>query len=122
MDWDNETKSLLCAVGFAFVVILIAKPKRGSLSTSGDEAIVDKYQAPKSIDNSKKKLQDGAIAGLTAMRTAINDRASAQDLNDLKKLILEQDGIKILISKQTKQLRAVSASDGTVIAEEETKS
>ena len=52
------------------------------------------------------------------MRDAINKGESARELDKLKNMIFQESGIKIMISKNTKKLRAMDKKGG-VIAEEE---
>ena len=52
------------------------------------------------------------------MRDAINNGESAKELDKLKNVILAENGIKIMINKKTKKLRAMTKT-GKVIAEEE---
>jgi hypothetical protein len=79
---------------------------------------VEKYQAPKVVAEDEKKLKDEAVVGLKAMREAITNGESARELDKLKNMILQENGIKIMISKNTKKLRAMDKK-GEVIAEEE---
>jgi hypothetical protein len=114
---DRETKSLLISIGIALVIIWIFKPKK-SISEVSEHSLDDKYKAPKIIEEDEKKLKDDAVVGLQAMRDAINNGESAKELDKLKNVILTENGIKIMISKKTKKLRAMT-KDGRVIAEEE---
>ncbi len=79
---------------------------------------MEKYQAPKVVAEDEKKLKDEAVVGLKAMREAITNGESARELDKLKNMILQENGIKIMISKNTKKLRAMDKK-GEVIAEEE---
>jgi hypothetical protein len=115
---DRETKTLLATIGIALVILWVFKPKKGSSDSKTDEVLVDKYQAPKIVAEDEKKLKDEAVVGLQAMREAINNGESARELDKLKNMIFQENGIKIMISKKTKKLRAM-AKDGSVIGEEE---
>ena len=116
---DKETKTFIATIGIALAVLWIFKPKKNADSTTKkDEVLVDKYQAPKVVAEDEKKLKDEAVVGLQAMREAINNGESAKELDKLKNMILQENGIKIMISKNTKKLRAMDKKGG-VIAEEE---
>jgi hypothetical protein len=113
---DRETKTLLVSLGIALVILWIFKPKKES--EVSDEDFDNKYKEPSVVNDDEKKLQDDAVVGLQAMRDAINNGESAKELDKLKNVILTENGIKIMINKKTKKLRAMT-KDGKVIAEEE---
>jgi len=115
---DKETKTLAITIGIALVILWIFKPKKKSDSAKESIDTTDKYKAPKAVAEDEKKLKDDAVVGLQAMRDAINDRQPARELDKLKNMILQENGIKIMISKNTKKLRAMDKK-GSVIAEEE---
>lgn len=116
---DRETKNFLTTIGIALVILWIFKPKKNTDTTiKTDEVLVDKYKAPKIVAEDEKKLKDEAVIGLQAMRDAINNGETAKELDKLKNVILQENGIKIMISKKTRKLRAI-AKDGSVIGEEE---
>jgi hypothetical protein len=113
---DRETKTLLVSIGIALGIIWLFKPKKSNnIDLSSDD---EKYKAPKVIEEDEKKLKDDAVVGLQAMRDAINNGESAKELDKLKNVILSENGIKIMINKKTKKLRAMTKI-GKVIAEEE---
>jgi uncharacterized membrane protein len=116
---DKETKTVIVSIGIALVILWIFKPKNSTNSDSKtDDVLVDKYQAPRLVAEDEKKLKDEAVVGLKAMREAINNGESARELDKLKNVILQENSIKIMISKKTKKLRAMDKK-GEVIAEEE---
>ena len=116
---DKETKAFIATIGIALAILWIFKAKKNSGDKSKeDDVVVDKYQAPKVVAEDEKKLKDEAVIGLQAMRDAINKSESARELDKLKNMILQESGIKIMISKNTKKLRAMDKKGG-VIAEEE---
>jgi hypothetical protein len=112
----KEEKTLIASIAIALVILWIFKPKKGA-STS-DEVVVDKYAEPKVVTEDDKKIKDDAVIGLQAMREAINNGENIRELDKLKNMILQESGIKIMINKKTKKLRAMK-KDGSVIAEEE---
>jgi len=114
---DRETKALLASIGIGLAILWIFKPKKNG-STTEEEVVVEKYKEPKVVAEDDKKIKDDAVIGLQAMREAINNRESVRELDKLKNMILQENGIKIMISKKTKKLRAMK-KDGSVIAEEE---
>ena len=114
---DRETKTLLVSIGIGLVILWIFKPKKNG-STTEEEVVVDKYKEPRLVAEDDKKIKDDAVIGLQAMRDAINNGESARELDRLKNMILQESGIKIMINKTTKKLRAMK-KDGSVIAEEE---
>lgn len=116
---DKESKTLIASIAIALVLLWIFKPKKnGSSIDKIDDVLVEKYQAPKLVAEDEKKLKDEAVVGLKAMREAITNGESARELDKLKNMILQENGIKIMISKNTKKLRAMDKK-GEVIAEEE---
>ena len=114
---DRETKTLLASIGIGLAILWLFKPKKNS-STTEEEVIVDKYKEPKEVAEDDKKIKDDAVVGLQAMREAINNGESVRELDKLKNMILQENGIKIMINKKTKKLRAMK-KDGSIIAEEE---
>lgn len=114
---DRETKTLLASIGIGLAILWLFKPKKNA-STTEEEVIVDKYKEPKVVAEDDKKIKDDAVVGLQAMRDAINNGESVRELDKLKNMILQENGIKIMINKKTKKLRAMK-KDGSVIAEEE---
>ena len=114
---DRETKSLLASIGIGLAILWIFKPKKNA-STTEEEVVVDKYKEPKVVAEDDKKIKDDAVIGLQAMREAINNGENVRELDKLKNMILQENGIKIMINKKTKKLRAMK-KDGSVIAEEE---
>jgi len=114
---DRETKTLLASIGIGLAILWIFKPKKNSSSTE-EEVVVDKYKEPKVVAEDDKKIKDDAVIGLQAMREAINNRESVRELDKLKNMILQENGIKIMINKKTKKLRAME-KNGSIIAEEE---
>lgn len=113
---DRETKTLLASIAIGLGILWLFKPKKTDTKT--DDVLVDKYQEPKIVAEDDKKIKDDAVIGLQAMRDAINNGESAKELEKLKNMILQENGIKIMINKKTKKLRAMK-KDGSVIAEEE---
>jgi hypothetical protein len=114
---DRETKTLLASIGIGLAILWLFKPKKNS-STTEEEVVVDKYKEPKVVAEDDKKLKDDAVVGLQAMREAINNGENVRELDKLKNMILQENGIKIMINKKTKKLRAME-KNGSIIAEEE---
>jgi hypothetical protein len=114
---NRETKSLLASIGIGLAILWIFKPKKNA-STTEEDVVVEKYKEPKVVAEDDKKIKDDAVIGLQAMREAINNGESVRELDKLKNMILQENGIKIMINKKTKKLRAMK-KDGSVIAEEE---
>ena len=115
---DKETKTFIATIAIALAILWIFKPKKSAKPEKESDVIVDKYQAPKVVADDEKKLKDEAVVGLQAMRQAIDDGQPARELDKLKNMILQESGIKIMISKNTKKLRAMDKK-GAVIGEEE---
>lgn len=116
---DKESKTLIASIAIGLVLLWVFKPKKnGSGDDKTDDVLVEKYQAPKVVAEDEKKLKDESVIGLKAMREAITNGESARELDKLKNMILQENGIKIMISKNTKKLRAMDKK-GEVIAEEE---
>ena len=113
----REEKSLLVSIGIGLAILWIFKPKKNA-STTEEEVVVDKYKEPKVVAEDDKKIKDDAVIGLQAMREAINNGENVRELDKLKNMILQENGIKIMINRKTKKLRAMK-KDGSVIAEEE---
>lgn len=113
---DRETKTLLASIGIGLIILWIFKPKKNT--SKSEELLADKYAEPKVVNEDDKKIKDDAVVGLQAMRSAIDNGESAVELDKLKNMILQENGIKIMIGKKTKKLIAMK-KDGSVIAEEE---
>lgn len=116
---DKETKTFIATIAIAIAILWLFKPRKNSNNKTKDsDVLVDKYQEPKVANEDEKKLKDDAVVGLQAMREAINKGEPARELDKLKNMILQESGIKIMISTSTKKLRAMDKK-GIVIAEEE---
>ncbi len=115
---NRETKTLLASIAVALAILWIFKPKKQSDSSETEGKEDSKFKMPKVLEDDKKKVQDNAVIGLQAMRDAINSGESSGELNKLKNLILKDYGIKVLINKTTKKLKAVDKK-GNTIAEED---
>ena len=113
---NKETKTLLLSLGVAMVLLYIFRPKKPKISET-KELLVNKYEEPKLIASEDKKLKDDAVVALQAMRDAINDNASAKDLEELKNILLKENNVQVSINTKTKLLTA-SSKDGKIIAEE----
>lgn len=110
---DKETKTFLLALGLGLVILVLTRPKKSS-----DSKIDNKYAAPKEADSTLQKQREDSFVALQAMRDAINNKEKPEALNKLKDMILKEYGLKVMINKSTKKLRALDKS-GKVIAEEE---
>ena len=115
---DRQTKNLLVSLGIALVILVIFRPKKNKEAKDIDTKQDEKYKEPKILNDDKKKLQDDSIVGLKAVRDAINNKETIKELDELKNIILKENGIKIMINTSTKKLVAMS-KDGKIIAEEE---
>lgn len=115
---NKETKTFLATIAIALGILWLFRPKKGTDADGKEKDLVDKYQAPKIVAEDEKKLKDEAVVGLQAMRQAIEDGQPARELDKLKNMILQESGVKIMISKNTKKLRAMDKK-GEVIAEEQ---
>ena len=116
---DKETKTFIATIGVALIILWVFRPKKTAEDNAKkSEVLVDKYKAPKAVAEDDKRLKDEAVVGLQAMRQAINNRESARELDKLKNMILQENGIKIMISNTTKKLTAFDKK-GKLIAEEE---
>jgi hypothetical protein len=116
---DKETKTFIATIGIALVILWVFRPKKNTGETAKtSDVLVDKYKAPKLVAEDDKKLKDEAVVGLQAMRQAINNGEPARELDKLKNMILQENGIKIMISRTDKKLTAFDKK-GAVIAEEE---
>lgn len=113
---DKNTKTLFITLGGALLLIWLLRPKN-SKSTKG---LLDiKYSEPKQVSDSQIKLKENAVIGLQAMREAIDSKESKKELDKLSSMISQDYGVKVMISKKTGLLRAMS-KDGKVIKEETT--
>jgi len=110
---EKDVKRLLIVLGVSALVLWWVG-KREKKENGG----ATKLAPPKVASDDKKKIQDGAVIGLQAMREAINSGEQRTELDKLSAMILKEHGVKVVISKQTGLLRAMDKS-GKVIAEEE---
>lgn len=113
---DKNTKTLFITLGGALLLIWLLKPKN---SKSKEELSNVKYAEPKQVSDKDTKLKENAVIGLKAMREAIDNNESKKELDKLSSMILQDYGVKIMISKKTGLLRAMS-KEGKVITEETT--
>jgi hypothetical protein len=113
---DKNTKTLFITIGGALLLIWLLKPK----NSKGKEELSNvKYAEPKQVSDKDTKLKENAVIGLKAMREAIDNNESKKELDKLSSMILQDYGVKIMISKKTGLLRAMS-KEGKVITEETT--
>jgi hypothetical protein len=111
---DKNTKTLFITLGGALLLIYLLRPKSGK-STKGFLDV--KYAEPMQVSDNEKKLKENAVIGLQAMREAIDSKESKKELDKLSLMILQDYGVKIMINKKTRLLRAMS-KDGKVISQE----
>jgi hypothetical protein len=111
---NKETKTLFITLGGALLLIWLLKPK----SDKSKKGLLDvKYSEPKQVSDTQIKLKENAVIGLQAMREAIDSKESKKELDKLSSMISQDYGVKVMISKKTGLLRAMS-KDGKVISEE----
>lgn len=115
---DRQTKNLLVSLGIALSILVIFRPKKNKEVEIIETKENEKYKEPKILNDDKKKMQDDSIVGLKAVRDAINNKESVKQLDELKNIILKENGIKIMINKSTNKLVAMS-NDDKIIAEED---
>ena len=103
----KEEKTLLATIGIALAILWIFKPKKSANSKEDkkDDVLVEKYQAPKVVEEDEKKLKDEAVVGLQAMRQAINDGQPARELDKLKNMILQENRGKLMKRRQRRSQR-----------------
>jgi hypothetical protein len=111
---DKNTKTLFITLGGALLLIWLLRPK----NSIGAKGVSDmKYAEPKQVSATETKLKENAVIGLQAMREAIDSKESKKELDKLSSMISQDYGVKVMISKKTGLLRAMS-KDGKVISEE----
>lgn len=111
---DKNTKTLFITLGGALLLIYLLRPK----SDKSKKGLLDvKYSEPKQVSDSQIKLKENAVIGLKAMREAIDSNENKKELDKLSSMILQDYGVKVMINKKTRLLRAMS-KDGKVISEE----
>jgi hypothetical protein len=113
---DKNTKTLLISLGGALLLIWLLRPKS---SKDKQSSVNTKYAEPKQVSDKENKQKENAVIGLKAMREAISNNESKKELDKLSSMILQDYGVKIMISKKTGLLRAMS-KEGKVITEETT--
>ena len=113
---DKNTKTLFITLGGALLLIWILRPK----NFKGTKGLLDvKYAEPKQVSDTETKLKENAVIGLKAMREAIDNKESKNELEKLSSMISKEYGVKVMINKKTGLLRAMS-KEGKVISEETT--
>lgn len=113
---DRETKVFFITVAVALGIIWLTKPKLKS--NSAKDLLGAKYSEPSVASEADTKAKEDAVIGMQAMKDAIANKESKKELDKLTALIFQDYGVKIMISKKTGKLRAMS-KDGKVIAEEQ---
>lgn len=108
---NQDVRKLLVVLGIATVILYLVGKKE-------KKASADKLAPPQVAPDDKKKIQDGAVIGLQAMREAINNGESRTELDKLSGIILKEHGVKVIVSKSNGLLKAMDKS-GKLIAEEE---
>ena len=111
---DKNTKTLFITLGGALLLIWLLRPKN---TKSKKELLNVKYSEPKQVSDTENKLKENAVIGLQAMREAIDSKESKKELDKLSSMILQDYGVKIMINKKTRLLRAMS-KEGKVISQE----
>jgi hypothetical protein len=113
---DRETKVFFITVAVALGIIWLTKPK---LKGNSAKDLLDvKYKEPSVASEADTKAKEDAVVGMQAMKDAIANKESKKELDKLNAMIFQDYGVKIMISKKTGKLRAMS-KDGKVIAEEQ---
>ena len=113
---DKNTKTLFITLGGALLLIWLLRPK----NSKSKKGLLDaKYSEPKQVSDSQIKQKENAVIGLKAMREAIDSKESKKELDKLSSMISQDYGVKVMISKKTGLLRAMS-KEGKVISEETT--
>jgi hypothetical protein len=96
---DNQIKYLLMVVGATIGVLWLTRPKNNMISTAmNDENYEDdnnKYSAPKVADSDLTKQQHDGSVGIKAMRSAIENGESKSKLDELNRLLLSENDIKV---------------------------
>ena len=108
---DNQIKYLLMVVGATIGLLWLTKPKKNMISTASDTKDDDKdddngkYSAPKEADSNTVTEQHNGSVGIKAMRSAISNGESKSKLDELNRLLLSENDIKIF-----------SLDDGSLVA------
>ena len=111
---DKNTKTLFITLGGALLLIWLLRPK----NSKSKKGLLDvKYAEPKQVSDNDKKLKENAVIGLQAMREAIDNNENKKELDKLSSMILQDYGVKVMINKKTRLLRAM-CKDGKVITQE----
>ena len=98
---DKQTKYLLMVVGATIVVLWLTKPKGNMISTakeSLDNGSIDlssKTSSPNEADGNLANEQHSGMVGIEAMRSAINNGESKSQLDELNRLLVSENNIKI---------------------------
>ena len=104
---DKNTKTLFITLGGALLLIWLLRPK----NSKSKKGLLDaKYSEPKQVSDSQIKQKENAVIG---------SKESKKELDKLSSMISQDYGVKVMISKKTGLLRAMS-KDGKVISEETT--
>jgi len=109
---EKETQSFLVVIGLVLGLLWITKPKANK-----DSSDSNKYLNPKVMSKAEASAKENASIGLKAMREAIKSGEPAKELDKLKSIILQDYGLRTLISKTTGLLKITDKS-GSVILEE----
>ena len=113
---NRETKTLFITLGGALLLIWLLRPK----NTKSKKELLDvKYAEQKQVSDTETKLKENAVIGLKAMREAIDNKESKNELEKLSSMISKEYGVKVMINKKTGLLRAMS-KECKVFSEETT--
>lgn len=113
---NKTTKTLLVSLVGAFALLYILMPKKKKLE--GAESSAMKYAEPKVADDKLIKDKENAVIGIQAMRSAVDNKETKANLDELASIIFKDYGVKVVLNKKTGLIKAMS-KDGKLLAEEE---
>jgi hypothetical protein len=99
---DNQTKKLLIVLGFTIVILWISKPKNNLVESSKNKGDGNKLSAPKTLDSNLAEEQHNGTIGIQAMREAIESGEPKKELDNLNRILLNENGIKIYVMSDGK--------------------
>ena len=94
---DNQTKKLLIVLGVTIIILWISKPKNNLIDSSKNIGGNNKLSAPKTLDSNLAEEQHNGTIGIQAMREAIENGEPKKELDNLNRILLSENGVKIYV-------------------------
>ena len=110
---DKQQKTFLITVGLALVILYLVRPKNNLFdSTFGN----NKLSPPKTVSPTDAEANHNGMVIITAMREALNDNVSQEDVDKLNRIFYNEHGLKVFFGDNN--LLLAKNKEGKIVARE----